>query len=162
MVDLTLAQMVAQGLMIGSDNAAYVPCIFEMIGNTVGTIGKAHGVYPTIQNTDGTDFTLMFHLPLPSIKGSLKLYVGDVRVNLWDADAGDYVTAVYVYGNTYNSATIVHQDLNNLTTIASHTVSFTAADFSSYPMVGVRLDVVATNVADFNLTSVEALCYYDS
>jgi hypothetical protein len=147
-------------LMFGSGNATWVPCIFEMIGNSTGTVGKAHGNYPTIQNTDGTDFTLMFHLPIPSVKGSLKLYVGDVRVNLWDVDAGDYVTAVYVYGVTYNSATIVHQDLTNLTTIDSHTVSFGAADFSSYPMVGVRIDVEATNAADFNITSVEAECYY--
>lgn len=144
-------------LMFGSGNSAFVPCILEL-EDQVGKISMAW--HTAFQNVDGTNFTVMFRCPLPTVKGSLKLYVGDVRVGIQDADAGDYLDNVIVGGIVYNTVTTINSDTTNRTAANTYTYDFAPADASSYDSVALRLQVIATNAGDFNLTSVELECYY--
>ncbi len=148
---------IADLLMFGAANAAMVPCILELEDQVGKIVMSWHTVF---QNVDGTDFTVIFRCPLPTVKGGLKLYVGDVRVGIQDADADDYLDNVIVGGIVYNTVTTLNSGPTNRTSPNTYTYPFTPADASGYDSVALRIQVVATNAGDFNLTSVELECYY--
>ena len=150
---------ILDALMLGSANAAWVPCVF--IGTSQA--GKMITSYHFLTNVDDTDQILTFELLLPRAKGSLKLYIGDVRIGLKDADAGDYITAVYVYGYTdHASSSTITSDATDKTTPAIVTYTIAATDASSYYSVKIALSLVCTNAADIDISFVHMLCYYDT
>ena len=104
---------IADLLMFGSANAAWVPCILDGTGSW--PTGKLQGDW-TMSNVDGTDFWAVFRCPLPTTKGSLKLYVAGTQVGILDADAaggGDYVSTTNVIGLVYNSNTTLDTNTTN-------------------------------------------------
>ena len=148
-------------LMFGSANAAFVPCPFETMGAS-GMQIKAY-IDPTSQaltNTDAQTMSFYFRCPKPTVKGGLKLYVDDMRIGVQDADATNYVTAVYIYGMNYTGATEINVSGTNRTSANTYTYAFAAVDASSYDSVLVRVLVVTADAAALDLTSVELLCYY--
>ena len=147
-------------LMYGSTHAAWVPCVFYIEGATSVSIGKVFGIVGTIENVDAQDFNLFFLCPLPTNKGSLKLYVGDVRVGILDADASNKLDALWVYGMKYNTQTSLNADGTDRTAAGSYTSAFVVTDVSSYNSVFIRVAAVVTNAGDFNLSSLELECYY--
>ncbi len=158
----TAASYLNELLMYGSANAAWVPCVYidESSSTRKYYINAAAG---TILNVDDTDTNMRWDLPLPTVKGSLKLYISGVRLSLLDADAGDYVNTTTVYGKTTTGGlTSLASDTTNYNTAATlFTYTFAAADCSSYLGVMTWLAVVATNAADFDIMDVQVRCYYD-
>jgi hypothetical protein len=147
-------------LMYGSANAAWVPCVYygeHYEGATVANIGF-------IENTGTTDEIWYFLLPLPTTKGSLKLYVTGLRVDIQDADADDYVTAVYIYGMSYTGATEIDPTdyTTDRTAQGRYTYALADTDMSSYAEVMVRVSCVCTNAADLDIGAVCLLCFYST
>jgi len=145
--------------MIGSGNAANIPCIYS--GHSTTTY-KVYRDTLGIHNIDGTNFSLFFTCPLPTNRGGKKLYVGDVIVDLSDADADDKIIYLFVRGYDYDSAATINDSAAERTAPGSYTYDFTPADASAYKIVVIQFNVEANNAADFDLRSVVLECYYDT
>lgn len=161
--------------MIGSANAAWIPCPFEGSSSPT-TMIVTSGIYNI--GTSGTDYSLLFRCPLPTNRGGLKLYVTSLKVSIDYADATDYVTDTYFMGSTLTGTppTIISThttDLNaasssggweaNSTTtmINGAGAGFTAVDCSAYISMCVYLYCIISTTADqLNITSVAMKCYY--
>jgi hypothetical protein len=154
---LTLAYL-KDLLMWGSANAAWVPLI------PVGGNSFSHHrvIYGYITNLGADNLYLSFLLPIPTVKGSLKLYVDDVRYEIDDADADDYVTAIYMYGWDGSSRGTIDSDTTDQTSAGTITWSRSATDVSSYESIWVQIETVNTNASDLDLTSFQILCYYST
>jgi len=143
--------------MYGAANAAWVPCAFE--GGNVQADYEIN-VTGTITNTGAGAMGLIFTLPYPPTKGSLKLYVSGTEVGLDDADASNFVTAVYVLGITFDTQAVIDVVGTNLTTIAAHQDTFTAVDCSSYDKVIVNVECTNPNAGNLDISYVTIRCYY--
>jgi hypothetical protein len=149
-------------LMYGSANATYHPCVFETL-NSLTKTSMSSGI---ITNTDATDFYMLWRLPLPCLKGTLKLYVSNIRIVLADADAGDYIDTVWVYGGKSTGGTQLYTDPTNLDSTGSKESGDelgawgAATDCSSYDAVTVQIQAVCTNAGDLDIASVSLQCYY--
>lgn len=144
--------------MIGSANAAYISCAY------IGTSqpGKIKTDYHYLTNVDDTDQIITFELLTPTTKGSLKLYISEAKVGLRDADAGDYITALSVYGYTDQStSTLVYTEGTDRTSPATVTYPIGATDMSTYLSVKVVLNLICTNATDIDISFVRMKCYYD-
>jgi len=145
-----------QALMIGANNKAWVPCIYAASSPT--TVPIAYGGH--MSNPDDTDVWWSFILPLPTVKGGLKLYISGLRVDLFDADAGDYVDTRRIYGGSATASTeLVTEETTNLISQGQYDWTFTAVDCSSYGTISSLLQLVVTNAYDLKLT-VAIRCYY--
>jgi len=147
----------AEALMLGSANAAWVPCsYFGVVADNFSWLNDAY-----MSNTDDTDTIIHFKLHMPTVKGTLKLYVAGTQVILADADATDYITATYVSGvNTDGSISVIDTDNTNKDTATTHEDTFTGVDCSSYKQVVVRLSAVLTTATDLDIVGVNVKCYY--
>jgi len=145
-------------LMFGSANAAWVPCVYEIEQE----IGKVKGTGYTITNIDATDTWLQFRLPLPPVKGSLKLYTSGVRVGVLDAGVADYLDTITILGVLFNTATVINQDTTNYDSQQEVETLFGAVDSSSYSVVQVRLNIVCTGAGDIDIDYVNLRCFYDT
>lgn len=145
--------------MIGSSNAAYVPCSFH------------HGYYYTfsststgLYNTSGDDMDLIYVLPLPPSLNGLKLYINGTRIKVNEAGAAYYVDNTYVIAASAGSPAIIDTDTTNKGAIGASQYwadSFTAIDCSSYSELSVRLDCVNSTVSgNLYIDHVSIKCYY--
>jgi hypothetical protein len=165
--DLTLGSTayseaaLADLLMFGSANAAYTPCIFEGAGD-LGTVGKFYFDIAAggVANVDGTNLYLFYRIPLATNRGTLKLYVDDLRLGVHTADATDYVTKVRVYGVNHTGVTELLSDSSNRTAQGSYVSAFAATDTSSYESVLVRVDCVCGAQGELIVEGVEIKTYY--
>lgn len=157
--DATTYAFVAKHCMIGSDNAAWIPCVFE-IEEEIGKIYYDNTAGGGMTNVDGTDLSLLYRCPLPTNRGGLKLYVSGVRVELSDADNGDEITNIYVGCENYAGATQINNDATDYETPATVEQTFNAVDASGKASAFVVVDAVCTNAADFALRGVTLRCYY--
>jgi len=143
-------------LMYGAANAAWVPCSYE--GCYFASYAEIAGAGQVL-NTGATDMTLFFLLPLPTVKGSLKLYISGTKFGLEDADADDYVNNVKIWGIT-DSATILDTDATNYDSAGVKTDTFTAVDCSSYDHIKIEVECVNTNASDLDVHNIKLRCYY--
>jgi hypothetical protein len=141
-------------------NAAWYPCSTTY-----------HNTYPIIQNANNWYFVNVADpsyqrliLPLPTVKGGLKLYVSGVRVGIFAGDANSYIELIEVNGLAYDGMT----ELDDSGAITAgnggpelYTDTFTAVDCSPYEQVSVELTVTAAGAAtDFKVSSVCLQCHY--
>jgi hypothetical protein len=147
-------------LMFGSGNAAYVPCALEGTDRDPSTEWE-HSVTGIIENkfAAGTQY-YTFVCPMPTNKGSLKLYVAGTTLSVAVADATDYSTAVTVYGCTGATNDSLDSDATNRTAAGDHVNTFTAVDASGYALVKVRVAVVGAAADEFQFNGVSLKCYY--
>jgi hypothetical protein len=152
--DVTIAgDSIAEALMLGSTNAAWVPCIFHGGANYSEN-------WANIIST-GANGEWGYVLPLPTTKGSLKLYVAGTQILLEDADdPGGYITQTYVYGRTYDTNTELDSDGTNKDAPGKHEDTWTAVDASSHDQVHVRLSVTSNAAGNLDVVSVKVKCYY--
>jgi hypothetical protein len=145
-------------LMFGSANAAWVPCPLEFVGGSAAFFAMSGNL--SLYNLGADDGNIIYAVPLPPAKGSLKLYISGTRVSLADADGGDYVDTTYVVGMGDTTITVLDNDATNKTTVALHEDTFTAVDCSSYGAVKVLLVVVCSNANDLDIQYVAVRAYY--
>ena len=147
---------VSEALMLGVDNAEWVPLMYTSNSDARAIDMSASTIIPSAAGGDNW----LFWLPLPTTKGSLKLYVSGSRVGLADADGDDFVDATAVFGHTHSTRTIINNDPTDYNTVDEHDDTFVAHDCSGYGIVGAELAVSIAAVADFNLAFVALRCYY--
>jgi len=146
-----------KALMIGVNNRAWVPCMYQ----TADAATSIRGYDMRVANWNATDNWLYFYLPLPTSKGNLKLYVDAVRVGLRDADANDYVTHTGVRAIPSTGALgVIHSDDTDLNAPGEFDQTFTAYDCSAYNIIGVILGTVVSTALDLEMI-VLLRCYYD-
>ena len=153
-----LLNIVGAALMIGAANTTWYPCVFEQ-ESAAGTVVSSGY---TLRNVGATDHTMQFRLALPTNRGGLKFYLTGVRVGLFDADAGDYITSIIIYGVTFNTGTAVYTDNTDYTAVAAISTTFAAIDMSSYTGILVAMAIVATDAFDIDITYVDIQGYYDT
>jgi hypothetical protein len=148
-------------LMIGSANAAHVPCIVAggYSNNTYWTYGTR------IRNSGANDFSLTLQVPLPTNRGGLKLYLTNIQWNQEDADANDYVSQIDLRGQL-TTVTSLESDNNGgagWTGTGQQTFTFGAArDCSGYRAIQVELTIIATTTNELDINYVTVSAYYDT
>jgi hypothetical protein len=143
-------------LMYGSANAAWVPC--QYVGATVPTdfYMQTYGLVAAAASTAW----VWFDLPLPTTKGTLKLYCTGARIDLQDADANNYIDRMITRYRSDAGVQNLSDNSTNRTAQGTFTDSFAAVDCSPGTTCYVRL-LVSTNGADnLKIASVEMQCYY--
>jgi len=147
--------------MIGSANATWIPTIGTQAGDfsKLDELRDSAGFYATA----GTyDTTMTYRLLLPTNKGGLSLFVSGLRVQIYAADADDYVNFFKLYGTDYNTQTLLtgFSDTTPRTAQGVYTITPTAVDVSSYSVIAAYLDLKTTTSNQLLISSVEVLCYY--
>jgi len=144
---------------IGVANAAYFPMITAG-GHNSNTYWKTAGL---TYNTGANDFIIVLELPIPCNKGGLKLYITKCQIAIADADATDYLNAMYVRGITAAGITNLYNDGTNRIAAGTYTYTFPAAvDCSAYLKIFLRCDVFSSSNEQFDLANCAIECYYDT
>ena len=145
-------------LMLGSAYAAWVPCTFMVEQGGVGKIQFNAGL--NIANIDGTDSGLPFELPIPAAKGSLKLYISGVRVDVVAANGTNYITRTRVVGGVFDGLTAIEDDATDYNSAQLATNTFTAVDASPYTQIFVFLNTTLADADGLKIQGVQLRCYY--
>jgi hypothetical protein len=103
---------------------------------------------------------VIFDLPLPTIKGSLKLYISGIKIGISDADANDYLTNYTIYGFTFDTRTNLRNITTDYTSAQEIEDTFTAVDASSHDRVAISVQVFGTTAYEFDLNFINLRCYY--
>ena len=151
---LTMAEL-ADLLMYGSANAAWVPCPFTI----ESVVGKVVGTW-TQRNLDNTNVELAYTLPLPTVKGSLKLYVSGTKIELYDADATNFIDSIIVRGVTRGSGVALDTNAGNYDSPQTITDTWAAVDCSSYEAIKVQVAIDVDTASALDIGYVAVQCYY--
>ena len=144
--------------MIGSANAAWVP--LAVVGANNVSLYTAQSVY--ITNVGAVDFNIQYELLIPTVKGSLGLHIDSLNVGLKDADDGDYINQVLVFGlSDFETSVQIHSDPTDKKVPASVTYTIGDTDCSGYETIKVQLILVCTNALDLDITSLRLHCWYE-
>ena len=147
-------------LMFGSANAAWVPCIFTT-DSTDGLkrvqVDSGSGFF---SNYGAITLSIRWDLPLPTTKGTLKLYVSGSRIVINDADAAAYVTQTRVYGLVKTGLTQLNADTTDYNSQDDWDDTFAAVDCSGYNSVFVWSDIVTDATDELKIGAVLLQCYY--
>lgn len=154
-------ETLCEALMLGSVNGAWVPMILQGMNPTWSGNKMTNLIYT--QNVDDTDFDAIWQLPLPTTKGTLKLYITQLKVNVFDADAGDYINHLYVYGRYSAGSAALVSDATNVTAPAEKIYNFAGApiDCSGSENIFAYFICIATNAGDLNFDQPLMYCYYE-
>ena len=155
---------ISDALMLGSANAAYVPC--SIIGHT--TWADARQQAAKLSNTGAGNMIFDVLLPAPTNKGSLKLYLKNFQFGSIDADNDDFVTSVAIYGLSGGDApaTIDTDGTDHKTTgakvFSGAVMPASPIDCSAYG--SIIIGFTCTNTGGFQLDLADFLmeCYYDT
>jgi len=143
-------------LMYGAANAAWVPCIME----GASANAQYYVTASTIVNLGAVDCYYRFSLPLPTSKGSLKLYISGIRVGIYDAGVADYVTQTLIYGDVYDTATGLLNDTTDYNSPQRMENTFAAVDCSVYDHIHATLLTFVTTGTELDIIFVTIRCYY--
>lgn len=146
-------------LMIGSANAAWIPCVYEIPSELDKLKNAGFNIY---NYATGNTYAL-WNLPIPTNRGGLKLYLAESAVGLGNANGTNYVDTRIVGGTITGSGSNIDTNTTNLTTITRHTDNFGGAiDVSGYDRVGMQLRLVFANTSGLFVGEVAFKCYYDT
>ena len=148
---------IADLLMFGSANAAYVPCVPVFYSFTSYDTAGGPSIF---RNTGADDVSIGLVLPMPTVKGGLKLYVTAVRLEIADADDGDEVTRVKLYIVRDDDTTLVINDGTAREAPGTYEYSPYNQDCSAHTSVMLYVDTQCTNAFDLEIQSVAVKCYY--
>jgi len=156
---LTLAYL-KDLLMWGSDNAAWVVAVLLSENDPYGSF---HGTWK-YENDGVNDTTTWYLVPLPCSKGSLRLYIAEMRLYMKDADANNYISTLRVYGVKATDGSIAYlaEDPTNHNSVGAVTWDPTDVDMSSYSQCLIRVTTVVDTDAALEFTWPEVKCYYDT
>lgn len=145
-------------LMYGSANAAWIPCVYNGYSGSM-LVSSSAGVFAP--PAAGTKY-LGFIIPLPTLKGTLKLYVGDLKIDgITGLDANNYITQITLNGFKMSTSanTPVFNDATNKTANETITWAHTADDMSSYDYVHVFITTEGAGNT-LRISNLLAKCYY--
>lgn len=149
---------IADLLMFGSANSAYVPFIYELAAiasTSVLASGLRHA------GATAQDDYWVYTLPLPTTKGGLKLYCKDAVLKINTADATDYVDILLIEAVTRASTAGIVNDDTNRTAAGDYTYTVAnAVDCSSYDVVRARIKTIQATASQLIVSSLKIECYY--
>jgi len=149
-----------EAMMITSTYAAWVPLGFY--GADAGLMEYTGGLSMSI--IDANVDMIFYQLSgIPPLKGSLKLYISGVRVDLDDADASNYIDRMRVLGMSDGAGWATLNDNNTNYTAAEYIeYTFAGVDASAHDTVGLYINLVSANAGNIDIRSVMLRCYYDT
>ena len=103
-----------------------------------------------------------FHVPLPTNRGGLKLYISRIRVGVNTADSNNYVDYTYLYLTTYNTKSLAFSDTTNLSSQQEKLYDPTDIDCSGYKQATIRTAIVTDTIGNLVWGPVEVEYYYDT
>ena len=146
-------------LMIGSGNAAWIPCVFELPTDLDKL--KNSGMYIYNYATGGTN--AVWNLPIPTNRGGLKLYLAESVIGLANANGTNYVNARTTGGVLNGTGSAIDTNTTDITTTGRTTDNFGGAiDVSGYDKVGMQLQLTFANISGLYISEVAFKCYYDT
>ena len=155
--DTTTLTQIADAMMLGSANAAYVPCSL-MVETDVGKI--KYGGQWALANVDATNVDLAYNITLPMTKGTLALYISGVQIIVQDADAQAYVDRIRLTGLTFDSTDTFGDVTTDRTAAGKYTTAITAQDCSGFDEVHVYVETVCDAGDELDIRGVQVNCYY--
>ena len=147
----------------GSSNSAFWSTVYQS-NHLAEAVDYSNGY---MMNTSANDTWFNFALMLPTSKGSLKLYVKDIMIEVNAADANNYVDTINMDLMRDDASSQVVNEVNpggagNITAQGTYTITNAAADdASSYSTVVVSLLVRVNGANNFLWLSPMVECYYD-
>ena len=155
---LSMAEL-ADLLMYGSANAAWVPCVFTG-ANTSDNVAAYYGY---IRNAGVAAMQPQWKLTTPTLKGALKLYINGIRYTITDADANNYVDEIRIRVWTWAGASAdTYTDGTNRVAAAEISDTFAAVDMSTYGGVYVWMTCINNAGSALDITNMSIQCYYDT
>jgi len=155
---------VAEALMLGSANAAWIPMNFMGAEDFTEIKITSAGL---ISTTGASNTWYLFSLPMPTNKGSLKLYISNLKIGVYDADGAAFITTVNIRAFSGYTPSQLDTDGTNHSSQGDKTFSgavmpASAIDCSAYDSIYVacQVGVDAANELDFGNVRME--CYYDT
>ncbi len=144
-------------LMFGSANAAYVPCILGMPTDTTWYwVDDGTGV----TNTDNSGGSTNWMLPMPPVKGGLKLYIAKTKLVLIDADAQAFVNRVMTRSRDSTGVQTYDDDNTNRTAPGDYVYDYVDADMSARDQVWVYVNGSVNAAWELSIAAVMVECYY--
>ena len=141
---------------IGVANARFIGAVF--VANNNYTDSVEYIATTGFRASSGTTI-LSFIIPLPTNKGTMDLFLGDVKLYVATADASNKIDSVEVYKYTQSTGTytLVHTNGTDITTSGAKTLSFTPSNVSTGETIIIQVKIVqATDrILDFNGLQIE-------
>jgi hypothetical protein len=138
------------------NDEAWYPCVYEVCSPP----GKVMMAGPVLSNVDGTEYQMIFRLPLPARKGNMSLHVAGCQIGLLGADPGNFVSQISVNGMTHLAMKVMFQTKEPVNAQQVKALSFPAHDASGYEGVLVRVWCNVSAPSSLHITSVSLHCYY--
>jgi hypothetical protein len=111
-------------------------------------------------NLGADDMDVTYACPLPTNKGSLKLYIKGTRVILLQADGDDMVNNTLLVAFSAGNRTVLDTDATDKNAAQEWDDSFTAEDCSTYDIIKVSLDCTNTGAGHLDISGVLVHAYY--
>ncbi|MFX1261515.1 MAG: hypothetical protein ACFFAZ_05475 [Promethearchaeota archaeon] len=134
----------------------WVPCILE----DVNIDTRLYMGGPFYTSASDADFQALFILPLPTSKGITRLHVGDIKVNIFDANPNDCVERIIVYAASWNQIQTLLDDSTPRTAKGGYTYPLGLTDVSASEKVVVRVFCRASAPKGLDISSIQIKCRY--
>ena len=135
---------------------AWIPCIYELAMPE----GTAQMAGPVISNATDQDFQIYFRLPLPAMKGNLRLHIDGMRLGVYTADPGNHVVKFNVSGVRYDNVDVLMKVLEPVTSKMMKEHRFPAMDVSQWESVVVRAWCTVNHPVKIAISTALLHCYY--
>ncbi len=135
---------------------AWIPCVFEVSSPQ----GRVHMAGPLISNIDSTDYQMMFRLPVPAIKGNMRLHIDGCRIGVFGADPANCISQLSINGMTYQAMKVMFETKEPINTKTLKSYSMPPHDASNYEAVLVRIWCSVSEASKLHISSVSLHCYY--
>jgi len=115
---------------------------------------------PYYTSASDADFEALFILPLPTLKGAARLHVGDIKVNIFDANPNDSVDRIIAYAASWNVYKTLHDNSTKRISKGSYVYPVAFIDVSTFEKVVVRLFCTASAPKGLDISSIQIKCKY--
>ena len=134
----------------------WVPCVLEDVN--IDTRLYMGGPYYT--SASSNDFQALFILPLPTQKGAASLHVGNIQVNIFDANPNDSVDRIIVYAASWDGLETLLDDKTKRYTKGSFVYQMPMKNVGAFEKVVVRLFCAASAPKGLDISSIRVKCSY--
>lgn len=147
-------------LMFGSSNASWIPTI--PTGDSFDTTD--YSVINRIVGGGTGAFDVYCLIPLPPKKGTLKLFVDDIRFAVLAANLFNYITEIEIHGIkiTDGLPILIQRSETNYTDEGAKTWTRSPSDVSGYAYAMVKMECINDTEGSLKFTAPQILCHYST
>jgi hypothetical protein len=144
--------------LLGSANSAFIPCF----PTERGPNHWASDTTALANQTTGATVYMPCYLPMPTSKGSLNLFVKDIKIEVTQADSNDFVDTIWV--RRISGGTVAHLSGSphdvTYNSSGTKTLTRTADNVGSYTIILVVIIGNCNSVGGLRITPPLVECYY--